>query len=1015
MSGRIEKQDLVGAEALKVFPELLQQISATIKEAKALKSEFKDVNSLLKLSEAIKKTKTNTDQLTASQKELDRQTKALIREKAKLVNVNSKINKQLIETQEKTRAATRAMREQAKESLGLAKKTGGLRGAFNGMIKSVGVYAAAIFGITRLIQFFTRDLLGLTKKLDSLHFSMETIIKDQDELAATNIFLSKTATNYGLNILTLTERYIKFRAATQQSNLSAKETMKIFDSTAKAAAVLGLKTDEVNGVFLALEQMVSKGKVTTEELRRQLGERLPGAMGIMADAMEVSISDLDKMLKKGEVLSSEALPKFADALEKAYGIEAVNKVNTLAAAQGRLTTSWVQFVDELKASKAYIGIIDELNDALNQIAFTFRNPSIRNDTEDYFDMLEKGFDKQGKAFVNLIEQMDNAEKQGLPKSKKFFIEFVDSIGFSLKEAEILYEEYIRRVNLFVEEQGRLKTKPFDIDQYKKDLDKAESDFTDFNKIRSDDLKQSAADNSKAIDEENQTFKQFILNQIELLKTAEKVAKNKHMVEQGMADIAKRRGRLRTKEEMQQLEDSFTNYQNTTLARIELEKRLFDLQEKKGDTLAIEKANNKKRLSQLEEMFKFGEGLKTNELQKEVKLLEIKKQLNDRLTQFTKEGSKERAQIEAESQKIQTDIAQKNAEVRMNIDKEWIDGNQKLMQEWSDEEISAIFERADLARVARAEIATNELVDAKNRGSKRKAIEIKLGVDLLEIENAAQQEIIDSNLTTLEEKEKAVARQLQLEEQLQKLIRKGAIETEKIKREEFEKTLTATGDLLQQGFRLADEINNRALANSERRYELETQAAGENIFRQLSAERKFEKEQAKIKRRQAIANKAAAAAEIIINTAIAISKVLGQTGLFGLPLVPLVAGLGALQLATVLAQPIPAFEKGGKHEGGIAEFSEGGKPELFFPASGGNPLLTPSKHTVANMPAGEFIPHDETQRILANQAYSQTFDMIDMSQTNRHLSRIDKNTSESVNIVGNYKIVKKPGFSGKYRI
>ena len=34
----------------------------------------------------------------------------------------------------------------------------------------------------------------------------------------------------------------------------------------KAAGVLGLKTDELTGIFLALEQMISKGKITTEEL-----------------------------------------------------------------------------------------------------------------------------------------------------------------------------------------------------------------------------------------------------------------------------------------------------------------------------------------------------------------------------------------------------------------------------------------------------------------------------------------------------------------------------------------------------------------------------------------------------------------------------------------------------------------------------------------------------------------------------------------------------------------------------
>jgi len=140
---------------------------------------------------------------------------------------------------------------------------------FKELGKSVVAYGAAMFSVDSIIQFFTNTLFNMTKELDSLEFSMKTVIKSSSELDKTQKFLSNTAKNYGHDLLTLSERYIKFRAASIQSNMSAQETMNIFNSVAKAAGVLGLKTDEVNGVFLALEQMISKGKVTTEELRRQ--------------------------------------------------------------------------------------------------------------------------------------------------------------------------------------------------------------------------------------------------------------------------------------------------------------------------------------------------------------------------------------------------------------------------------------------------------------------------------------------------------------------------------------------------------------------------------------------------------------------------------------------------------------------------------------------------------------------------------------------------------------------------
>ena len=222
-------------------------------------------------------------------------------------------------------------------------------GLWGKLKRAIVTYATAYLSVQGAIQS-ARVFFQQTKELDQLSFAMSTVIKNSAELAQTQKFLSDVAVNYGGDLLTLSERYIKFRAAAQQSNITATETQKIFDTVSKAAGTLGLKTDELSGVYLALEQMISKGKVTTEELRRQLGERLPGAFGIMANALGVTLPQLDKMLKKGEVLSKDALPKFAAALEKAYGIESLKKIDTLAAAQGRLSTETTALIKSFEAS-----------------------------------------------------------------------------------------------------------------------------------------------------------------------------------------------------------------------------------------------------------------------------------------------------------------------------------------------------------------------------------------------------------------------------------------------------------------------------------------------------------------------------------------------------------------------------------------------------------------------------------------------------------------------------------------
>ncbi len=239
--------------------------------------------------------------------------------------------------------------------------------------------AFGIIGGATLIASLTKDIFNLVKEIESLNFALKTVTESQEEFTRVQLFLEDISERYGQNLITTTERYIKFLAAAKQSNISLNTTEQIFESVTKAAGVLGLKTDELTGVYLALEQMLSKGKVTTEELRRQLGERLPGAFGIMANAIGVTVEELDRMLRKGEVLSADALPKFAKALEEAYGIENIQNVDTLVAAQNRLSNSWLLFVKNVEGGSGKISTVfkDVLNfvsqaiDALTEFNKTF--------------------------------------------------------------------------------------------------------------------------------------------------------------------------------------------------------------------------------------------------------------------------------------------------------------------------------------------------------------------------------------------------------------------------------------------------------------------------------------------------------------------------------------------------------------------------------------------------------------------------------------------------------------------
>lgn len=243
-----------------------------------------------------------------------------------------------------------------------------------GKLRSSLYSVMAAFGLVGGLTLFAQTGIGvfnLVKKLDSLRFAMQAVIKDSLELTQTQKWLKDITDNFGAELVTTTERYIKFRAAAQNAGFTALQTQRIFETMTKVSGVLGLRTDELQGIYLALEQMISKGKITTEELRRQLGERLPAAMDIMAQSMGVTTAELDRMMKAGEVITKDVLPAFALKVQEVYGLENIKRVQTLTAANMRLKNAWTDLVTEFNkgndVSTKLMNIFDFFADNLKEI------------------------------------------------------------------------------------------------------------------------------------------------------------------------------------------------------------------------------------------------------------------------------------------------------------------------------------------------------------------------------------------------------------------------------------------------------------------------------------------------------------------------------------------------------------------------------------------------------------------------------------------------------------------------
>jgi len=119
---------------------------------------------------------------------------------------------------------------------------------------------------------------------------------------------------------------------------------------------------------------------------------------------------------------------------------------------------------------------------------------------------------------------------------------------------------------------------------------------------------------------------------------------------------------------------------------------------------------------------------------------------------------------------------------------------------------------------------------------------------------------------------------------------------------------------------------RAVIENSMLDEEEKATAMEKLEKDMEAKRR------KAMRTQAIFGKALALSSAIINIAEAITKALTLGPFLGIAAATWVKALGAIQIAAIMATPIPSLQKGGKIEG-PAIVGEAG-PELFVPATPG---------------------------------------------------------------------------------
>ncbi len=263
-----------------------------------------------------------------------------------------------------------------------------------GSLKGVAAAVAAAIG-----SDFVKGFIAANSELDKMRRAFDAIAGagvgklEYDRLTA-------TANKLGISLEALTGSYTQLKAASVGTAMEGKNADDAFNSLAGAMSVLGANTQQTKMAFLAVSQMVSKGTVSMEELRRQLAQHLPGAIQIFARALNVSTSELYKLVKAGQVGIPEMV-KFFNQINQEYNPDKM-KVSTYEQNVARLENAFKTLNTELGATGAWQLFTDAAGLAattVNQVA-----GSIKSDVT----TMGAVWDSWGIQFSQIMSEADTA-------------------------------------------------------------------------------------------------------------------------------------------------------------------------------------------------------------------------------------------------------------------------------------------------------------------------------------------------------------------------------------------------------------------------------------------------------------------------------------------------------------------------------------------------------------------------------------------------------------------------------
>lgn len=320
----------------KLIRGLSSQLTQAEREAQRLDQAFeKNGLSLAKLRMAAREAGVDVSKLAAEGFRLEKTAQSIsavqgafntlnVRSAAKIESEINAINQALRELASRSNVSGEEFdRAFAAAQVRLAKLKAELKGTPE-EIDRIGQKAGSALGLmSRLAVSFSgielaRQFVMVNVELENIERSFTAITGSVARATAEMDYARGVANRLGLEQLSTAKSYASLMASTKGTSVEGEKSRQVFESVARAMSLAGKSTADTEGAMLALQQIAGKGVVQMEELRGQLGERLPGALNAAAEGFGITTAQLFKLTETGTMTAEELFPALTAGLNKLY-------------------------------------------------------------------------------------------------------------------------------------------------------------------------------------------------------------------------------------------------------------------------------------------------------------------------------------------------------------------------------------------------------------------------------------------------------------------------------------------------------------------------------------------------------------------------------------------------------------------------------------------------------------------------------------------------------------------------